>query len=91
MSNPIKDESTSFAVICHTCGVNVWQGNELVEQDGQVLLTAFADSVPGPACPSKVNLCPHKAAVLTEQARHKAVTAKDLELLEMRLAKLEKK
>lgn len=53
MSKPIKDEGTSFAVICHTCGVNVWQGND-PPADGQVLLTAFADSMPRPACPSKV-------------------------------------
>jgi hypothetical protein len=50
---------TAYAVNCYTCRVNVWQG-DIAPADGQVLLSAFADSVTGTACPSKVDPCPNK-------------------------------
>ena len=54
---------TAMAVICHTCAVNVWQG-DVAQGDGQVLLSAFADSVTGTACPSKVDPCPNKTVAV---------------------------
>lgn len=53
-----------MAVICHTCAVNVWQG-DVAQGDGQVLLSAFADSVTGTACPSKIDPCPNKSTAVT--------------------------
>lgn len=90
MSKPIKDEGTSFAVICHTCGVNVWQGND-PPADGQVLLTAFADSIPRPACPSGRVDCPHKAVEVAKKPKRRNATVADLDVLAERIAKLEKK
>lgn len=82
---------TDLAVICRTRLVSVWQGDEAVELDGQVLLTTYADSVPGPACPSKVEGCLHKAAALAEKAKDRPATLKDLDEVHKRLAKLEPK
>lgn len=64
---------TAYAVNCYTCHVNVWQG-DVITADGQVLISAFADSTPGTACPSKVDPCPNKTAAVTS-ARKATPTA----------------
>jgi hypothetical protein len=56
-----------------------------------VLLTAYADSAPGTACPSKVDGCPHKTAAVTEKGKHRGATLDDLDDLRKRLDKLEAK
>jgi hypothetical protein len=56
---------SDYAVICRTCGRNVYEGNTSPE-DGQVYLTAYADSVAGSACPSGRADCPHKSAAITK-------------------------
>ncbi|MGH8573235.1 MAG: hypothetical protein ACREX8_11770 [Gammaproteobacteria bacterium] len=91
MSDPVRDPGTSYAVICHTCGVNVWQGDELLEEDGQVLLTVFAESVSGTGCPSKVDSCPHKTAALENAQLSRPVRLAELEALRARLATVEAK
>jgi hypothetical protein len=68
--------------------VTVWQGNT-PQGDGQVVLTAYADSVPGTACPSKIDPCPNKAAAIA--ARTPPVTAADLAAIKTRLDKIEAK
>jgi hypothetical protein len=85
----VEERGTAYAVTCQTCHVNVWKGDQLVEQDGQVLLSAYADSVPGTACPSKVADCPHKAAAVAERPKRRAATAGELDELRKRLEKLE--
>jgi hypothetical protein len=80
----------AFAVNCYTCRVNVWKGNDAPD-DGQVLLTAFADSVAGSACPSKVDPCPHKAAAIAAARLLQPVTMADLAAVKGRLDKLEVK
>lgn len=80
---------SAYAVNCYTCRVNVWQGDELVEQDGQVLLTAYADSVAGTVCPSRVDGCPHKTAVVAERPKRRFVTVAELDAVVRRLEKLE--
>lgn len=52
-----------FAVICRTCTRNVYEG-DTAPDDGQTLLTAFAESVPGTTCPSGIATCPHKTAAI---------------------------
>jgi hypothetical protein len=89
MSEPTPDPGTSMAVICHTCGFTVWRGNALVEQDGQTLLTAYADSVAGTVCPSKVDPCPNKSPAIA--ARPVPVTAADLAGVKKRLDAIEAK
>lgn len=83
------------AVTCYTCSTQVWQGAEPVETDGQALLTAYADSTPGPACPSGRIGCPHKAAAialaLEEAAKRRPVTSSELAEVKSRLEKLEPK
>lgn len=64
---------SDFAVVCRTCFRNVYEGNT-APADGQVLLTAFADSVTGTACPSKIDPCPHKTTVITA-AKQQTVSA----------------
>lgn len=56
---------SDYAVICRTCERNVYEGDTSPE-DGQVYLTAFADSVAGTACPSGRVNCPHKSAAVTK-------------------------
>lgn len=75
---------TAMAVICHTCAVNVWQGN-IAPTDGQVLLSAFADSVAGTACPSKVDPCPNKTAAITAAQQLRSVTKAELAALIARI------
>jgi hypothetical protein len=60
VSDPV---GAAYAVTCQTCKVQVWQG-DIPPADGQVLVTAYADSVPGTACPSKVDPCPNKSAAV---------------------------
>ncbi len=80
-----------MAVVCRTCLVAVWQGNEPVEPDGQVLLTAYADSAPGRECPSKVTDCPHKTAAVEAAKKRRPATLGDLETLRAQLTALEAK
>jgi hypothetical protein len=85
-----RETPIDYAVICRTCLVVVWQGN-VAPDDGQPLLTAHAESVPGPACPSKVATCPHKTAARAEAAKRKPATLKDISDLQTRVAQLETK
>jgi hypothetical protein len=85
VTNPV---GTACAVNCYTCHVNVWQG-DVSPADGQVLLTAYADSVTGTVCPSKVDPCPNKAAAIAQ--RPTQVTAADLAAVKARLDKIEAK
>jgi hypothetical protein len=89
MANP-GPVGTAFAVNCYTCLVNIWQG-DIAPDDGQTLLTAYADSTPGTVCPSKVDGCPHKTAAVAERPKRKPVVAGDLDDLRKRLDKLEAK
>ena len=91
VSRPAPEVPISAAVICRICHVAVWQGNDPVEPDGQVLLTAYADSVPGTACPSKVDGCPHKHAAVAERPKRRAATIGELDEVVKRLEKLEPK
>lgn len=52
-----------YAVICRTCQRNVYEGDTQPE-DGQVLLTQYAESASGKACPSGVVNCPNKSAAI---------------------------
>jgi hypothetical protein len=88
MTKPAAEQPIDFAIICRTCLVTVWQGNT-PQGDGQVVLTAYADSVPGTVCPSKVDPCPNRAAALA--ARPVPVTAADLVDVKKRLDKIEAK
>lgn len=60
-------------------------------EDGQVLLTAYADSVPGTVCPSKVQGCPHKTLTIQEAQSRKPVTRAELVEVKARLDRLEPK
>jgi hypothetical protein len=64
---------SNYAVVCRTCLRNVYEGDTSPD-DGQTLLTAFADSVTGAACPSGVATCPNKTAAMTT-ARQQTVAA----------------
>ncbi len=79
---------TAFAVTCQTCHVKVWEGDQAPE-DGQTVLSAYADSAAGNACPSKVDPCPNKSAAAAERAKRKPATLGDLDDLKKRLAVLE--
>ncbi len=53
MTRPVPpDQAVAYSVSCRTCGHNVWSGNT-PPTDGQPLLIAYAESTPGPQCPSK--------------------------------------
>jgi hypothetical protein len=52
-------------------------------------MTTYADSVPGTACPSKIDPCPNKSAVVN--ARPAQVTAADIIAIKARLDKIEAK
>jgi hypothetical protein len=54
-----------YAVTCQACLVKVWEG-DVPPADGQVLLTNYAESTPGNACPSKVAGCPNKTAAVVD-------------------------
>ena len=54
---------STYAVICRTCLRNVYEG-DTQPADGQVLLTAYADSKAGTACPSGVSSCPNKTSAV---------------------------
>lgn len=84
MTVPGETDRIDYAVTCRTCNKNVWQGN-VAPADGQTVLTQFAESVAGTACPSGVNPCPNKPAALAA-ARQQAVPA-----LLARIAALEAK
>lgn len=88
MTTPVE-EPLAMAVVCRTCAFIVWQGNETVEPDGQALLTAYADSIPGTVCPSKVDPCPHKAAARAAAATQRPVKQAELDILKSRIAALE--
>jgi hypothetical protein len=54
MATPHAELPINFAVTCQTCAVVIWQGSHVVEDDGQVLLNAYADvACPRPDCPHK--------------------------------------
>jgi hypothetical protein len=80
---------SNYAVICRTCLHNVYEG-DAQPADGQLLLTAFADSVTGTACPSGIATCPHKSAALTARAQLAPATVADLAAVKARLDKVEK-
>lgn len=52
-----------YAVVCRTCQHNVYEG-DTQPADGQVLLSQYADSAAGTACPSGVNTCPNKTTAI---------------------------
>lgn len=82
-----------YAIHCYTCFVKVREGtyaDDAPPIDGQVVLTAYADSVPGDTCPSGVAGCPHKAVAVAERAKHRPATLADVELLTARVGALEK-
>lgn len=79
-----------YAVTCRTCYVTVWEG-DTAPADGQLLLTEYAESSAGTACPSKVDPCPHKNAAIDQQGKRRPATIGDLETLKARLAALEAK
>lgn len=54
---------TNYAVVCRTCLRNVYEGDTQPD-DGQTLLTAYADSKSGSTCPSGVANCPNKTAAV---------------------------
>lgn len=76
--------SGQYSVNCMTCHVNVYEG-DTQPKDGQPLLTTFAESVPGTACPSKVDPCPNKSAVINQAPQRAAVTKGDLASLVARI------
>ncbi len=90
MTLPTPETPIDMAVVCRTCLVAVWQGN-VSPDDGQVLLTAYADSAPGTVCPSKVDGCPHKAAEVAKRPQRLPVTVADLAAIKTRLDKIEAK
>lgn len=72
----------AYVVHCYTCLIRIYEG-DTPPDDGQVLLTAYADSTPGTACPSKVDRCPHKtAAINTAKQREPAALLARLVALE---------
>lgn len=73
-----------YAVVCRTCQHNVYEG-DTQPADGQVLLTTYADSAAGSACPSGVASCPHKTTAINA-AKQQAIPA-----LLARIAALEAK
>lgn len=42
MTVPHSELPINYAVTCQTCAVVIWQSSHLVEDDGQVLLNAYA-------------------------------------------------
>lgn len=80
---------SNYAVVCRTCFKNVHEGDTSPE-DGQVLLTAFADSIAGTACPSGRTDCPHKATAIVARAQTLPATVADIASVKGRLDKLEK-
>jgi hypothetical protein len=82
---PPKDPiGTALAVNCYTCRVNIWQG-DVAPADGQVLLTAYSDSTPGTACPSKVDPYPHKTTAIAAAQVLKSATRADLAAMVARI------
>jgi hypothetical protein len=74
----------AYSVTCRTCAKNVYEADD-PPADGQTLLTAFADSVPGTTCPSGVATCPHKT-VAVNTGRQQTIAA-----ILIRLAAIEAK
>lgn len=76
---------SNYAVVCRTCFHNVYEA-DTPPVDGQVLLTAYADSVPGTACPTPVDPCPHKsAAIAVERRQRPAAILARLAVIEAKL------
>lgn len=74
-----------YAVVCRTCAHNVYEGNT-PPADGQALLTQYADSVTGTACPTPFDPCPHKsAAIAAERKRTIAAILARLAVIETKL------
>lgn len=73
-----------YAVVCRVCSKNLYEG-DTQPADGQVLLTQYADSVPGSACPSGVATCPNKTSAVNA-AKQQTIPA-----LMARIAALEAK
>ena len=57
---------SNYAVICPTCHHSVYEA-DTPPDNGQVLLTQFAESTPGTTCPSGVPSCPNKTAALNNR------------------------
>lgn len=75
---------SNYAVTCYgPCGALVWQGDDLVTEDGQELLTAFADV----ACHEAS--CPHRTTAIEAAAVPDPLAL--IEALQARLAELEGK
>jgi hypothetical protein len=55
MTVPHAELPINYAVTCQTCAVTIWQGSHLVEDDGLVLLAAYA-----PVACTRPD-CPHQA------------------------------
>jgi hypothetical protein len=74
---------TLYAVTCYTCQIQVWKGDVIVAENGQDLLTAYADTT------CKRADCPHTTTAI------KAATERDplvqIERLKARLTALEAK
>lgn len=81
---------SDFAVVCRTCLHTVYEG-DTAPDDGQVLLTAYADSIPGTVCPSKIDPCPHKAAAIAAAQLLKPASQGDLAAIKTRIAAVEAK
>jgi hypothetical protein len=60
MTVPHAELPIDYAVTCQICAKVVWQGSHLVEQDGLVLLNAYADVV------CRRDNCPHKTPKATK-------------------------
>lgn len=73
-----------YAVVCRTCQHNVYEGDTSPD-DGQVLLTQYAESTPGAKCPSGHTDCPNKTAAVNS-SKQQAIPA-----LLARIAALEAK
>lgn len=73
-----------YAITCYgPCGALVWQGDDLVTEDGQEILTAFADV----ACHEES--CPHRTTAIEAAAVPDPLAL--IEALQTRLAALEGK
>ena len=72
------------SVTCHTCGIEVWQGDDPAA-DGQPRLTEYAD------LKCRRSDCPHRTATRQAAELDKAATHRDLAGLAARIDKLEGK
>lgn len=72
---------TTYAITCQDCLVCVWHGDDLVTDDGQEILTAYADST------CQRDACPHTTNALNTAPAGDPLAL--IEALQARLAALE--